>query len=201
MRDKLYTIVYMIIITAVATGVMTGTKVALQGRIELNEQMLEHREQLRGLGILKASEKADAQTVADLFETQVVIETRDGRRFLYAYKDEDHKVLMAIGMEFEGEENWGPVRGVMSFTPDGRQIRALTILSHRETPGLGGRITEAAFLEQFADRNVPEPDADGGIRIWQPTDAITGATRTSESMEKILNQAVEDYMTLTGNQD
>ena len=196
MRDRVYTIVYMIVITAVATGLMTGTKVALQDRIELNEQLLEHREQLRGLGLLGASEEADAKTVDDLFRVRVVAETRQGRQLFYAYEDEGQKILTAIGLEFEEDGLWGPVRGLISFTPDSNRVRALTIINHTETPGLGGRITELEFSGKFSEREIPEPDDDGAIHLWQLTDAITGATRTSESMERMLNQAVQDYLEL-----
>ena len=58
-------------------------------------------------------------------------------------------------------------------------IKDLSILKQTETPGLGSRITESSFTDQFIGLSVSEValKADNG-RI----DAITGATISSEAV-------------------
>jgi len=68
--------------------------------------------------------------------------------------------------------------------------------SHNETPGLGGRIDEAWFKEQFRNRKIVI-----GTGLSYDTeqenqlDAITGATSTSRSILNILNDVIDDTVT------
>ena len=72
-------------------------------------------------------------------------------------------------------------------------------MEDNETPGLGGRINEPWFKNQFEGEEIPadgievralegegDPDATNGV-----VDSITGATRTSESIESIVNNQIE----------
>ena len=70
--------------------------------------------------------------------------------------------------------------GIMAgFKPDGTIIN-ITVLEQKETPGLGTKMSEPKFKEQFNDKN-PEQfklkvKKDGG-----PVDAITAATISSRA--------------------
>ncbi len=58
-------------------------------------------------------------------------------------------------------------------------IKGISILSQSETPGLGAKIEEETFLQQFEETNVEEVQlADDGGDI----DAISGATISSEAV-------------------
>ncbi len=65
------------------------------------------------------------------------------------------------------------------FKPDGTIIN-ITVLEHKETPGLGTKMTEPSFKDQFMDKNPVEYELkvkkDGG-----PVDAITAATISSRA--------------------
>ena len=61
------------------------------------------------------------------------------------------------------------------------RITGIRILEHKETPGLGSRITEASFLDQFRNRDsstlfLKKDSPRGNI------DAITGATISSRAV-------------------
>ena len=58
-------------------------------------------------------------------------------------------------------------------------LRGISIISNTETPGLGAKITEASFLEQFNGINVNDVQlrSDGGN-----IDAISGATISSSAV-------------------
>ncbi len=55
-------------------------------------------------------------------------------------------------------------------------VKGVTIISHLETPGLGARVTESSFRDQFAGLNIDDValKRDGG-----QIDAVTGATISS----------------------
>jgi Na+-transporting NADH:ubiquinone oxidoreductase subunit C len=72
-------------------------------------------------------------------------------------------------------------------------IAGLAITGQSETPGLGARIEEPAWLGQFSGKSVA--DASGTVRFSVAkgtassafeVDGITGATRTSNAMTRIL---------------
>lgn len=74
---------------------------------------------------------------------------------------------------------------------DGRTITGLSVLEQTETPGLGNRITEDQWLEQFRDRPAARrirlvksgPAGEGEV------EAVTGATISSQSVVDIVNRA------------
>jgi Na+-transporting NADH:ubiquinone oxidoreductase subunit C len=106
-----------------------------------------------------------------------------------------------IGLIFSGSGLWGPINGVISLESDKKTIRRIVIIHQEETPGLGGRIAEEEFLNNFKGKIIlPE------IRMVPPgkaekeneVDSITGATGTSKAFEKILNQTINKYMKILG---
>ncbi len=73
-------------------------------------------------------------------------------------------------------------------------IKGVTIVSHLESPGLGARITESVFTNQFTGLNIDDVvlTRDGG-----EIDAITGATISSKAVvEAIRDAAVEKIESL-----
>ncbi len=104
---------------------------------------------------------------------------------------------------FSGSGLWGTITGVIAVTPDLKTIRGLEIISHNETPGLGGRIDEAWFKEQFRGEAVAS--FNGAIRVRKGTGAgadsdpsnsevegITGASLTSSSVEVLVNNVIAE---------
>jgi electron transport complex protein RnfG len=73
----------------------------------------------------------------------------------------------------------GNISLMAGFKPDGTIIN-ITVLEHKETPGLGTKMTEPEFKEQFNNKNPSEfslkVKKDGG-----PVDAITAATISSRA--------------------
>jgi Na+-transporting NADH:ubiquinone oxidoreductase, subunit NqrC len=78
-------------------------------------------------------------------------------------------------------------------------------ISQNETPGLGGRIEENWFKEQFKSEKL----IDGRITVTAigqadenhengKVDAITGATQTSKAVEKIINEYLEKLRVILG---
>lgn len=58
-------------------------------------------------------------------------------------------------------------------------VKGVTIISHAETPGLGARVTEHSFRDQFAGLNI------GDVALKRDSgriDAITGATISSRAV-------------------
>ncbi len=100
--------------------------------------------------------------------------------------------------QFSGQALWGTVTGVLAVNADVSRIIGLDIISHSETPGLGGRIEEDWFKDQFRNEKI----AADGIKVRKGeggadsdpdnavVDGVTGASLTSASMEIILNNEI-----------
>jgi len=81
----------------------------------------------------------------------------------------------------------GNISLMAGFKPDGTIIN-ITVLEQKETPGLGTKITEPEFNDQFNDKNPAEFELkvkkDGG-----PVDAITAATISSRAFCEAVQRA------------
>lgn len=85
----------------------------------------------------------------------------------------------------------GNITLMAGFKPDGTIIN-ITVLDQKETPGLGTKMTEPLFKDQFNDKNPSQfslkVKKDGG-----PVDAITAATISSRAFCDAVQRA---YITL-----
>lgn len=91
---------------------------------------------------------------------------------------------------FTGPGLWGNVTLALGVNQNIDSIQGLQVLYQVETPGLGGRIGEKWFTDQF---NGLKPNAAGlefnisGAKKDNGFDAITGATITSTAVKDIVN--------------
>lgn len=114
-----------------------------------------------------------------------------------------------VAIEYTGAGLWGPMTIILAADKEVTRLDGMTVLFHSETPGLGGRIGDAWFTEQFRKERV----GTDGIRITTGTEAlgkgdtdndnltldgITGASRTSEAMEALVNGALRELRTFAG---
>ncbi|WGK68559.1 FMN-binding protein [Candidatus Haliotispira prima] len=103
-------------------------------------------------------------------------------------------------VQFSGMGLWDRIYGVMAVNNDVSQILGLSITEQKETPGLGGRIVEIEFQEQFRGEKIGEkitmtPSAGGAYssdRDDSAFDAVSGATLTSTAFAVIINDAIEE---------
>ena len=73
--------------------------------------------------------------------------------------------------------------------PDGK-LTGISIMSHTETPGLGARIVEAKFTDQFAglDLDTTKLASEGG-----KVDALSGATFSTVGVIAAVTEALEEF--------
>lgn len=99
-----------------------------------------------------------------------------------AAKEGFDKALVDTGITLEETEIGfgGPV--TVKVILDGKTVKALTIDTQDETPGMGQRASEEAFTSQFIGKEGPFTYGEDGV------DVLTGATVTSEAVLKALNE-------------
>ncbi len=85
-----------------------------------------------------------------------------------------------------GKGYGGEIEMLVGIENDAATIRGLSVITHGETPGLGAKITEPWFQEQFQGKSVNDLalTKDGG-----EIDAITGATISSSAVVDAVKEA------------
>jgi len=102
----------------------------------------------------------------------------------------------SIGFEFSGMGFWDRITGILVLTPTLQEVLNIQFLEQKETPGLGARIEEPWFTDQFKgltlDWDAPDSKfivvgADSNPDAKNRVDAITGATQTSMALMQFMN--------------
>jgi len=107
---------------------------------------------------------------------------------LDVYPAKNDSVLIGYAVNTYTNNGFGGNITIMAgFKTDGTIIN-ITVLTHKETPGLGNKMTEPEFKDQFMNKNPKEfslvVDKDGG-----PVDAITAATISSRAFCDAIQRA------------
>lgn len=96
-----------------------------------------------------------------------------------------------VGFTVEGPGLWSILEIFISVKIDEDRMYGLKVLSQGETPGLGARITEPEFLSRFSDLDInPQVQIVKFALTSNQVDAISGATKTSIALQKIINSGI-----------
>jgi Na+-transporting NADH:ubiquinone oxidoreductase subunit C len=186
-QSLVYTVPFTFVVAFVFVALLALTNEATRKRTAENRQIAEKTAFLVALGI----EVDEERDLPALYDSTVTEYTADG---LTLYETEAGGVRKEA-IRFSGAGLWGSITGVLAVDSGVSRILGLRIIDHNETPGLGGRIAEPWFQDQFSGEKI----VDGKIRIRGSgdnnpddgiVDAVTGATRTSQAMEVILNESI-----------
>lgn len=142
--------------------------------------------------------------LTDVFNENITIEEVDyqGQTLSFYINESNGNVSFMYGV-FSLGGLWGPVRGVITLESDFQTIVNITVLEEQETPGLGGKVKNREFLDQFVglvllpelDRPV-EVNKDAAENKSNEVDEISGATGTSNAFERLLNDSYQIYRDL-----
>lgn len=111
---------------------------------------------------------------------------------VYKVFDNNHN-LIAYSFVYNGNGFQGNIKMMIGIKPDLNNITAIEILEQSETPGLGSKVTEDPFKNQF--NNLVSNPAITWVKGKKPSEpnqiqAITGATISSKSVVAIVNNGI-----------
>ena len=154
-------------------GMLAGVDAGLKDRIDENKR----NDTLGAIpGIVPGAATGRKTAVGGLKVYQAVDE--EGRRVGW--------VLPAAGRGFADK-----IELLIGLDLPAEKITGLYVLDQKETPGLGNKITNEKWREQF--ERLP---ADVELKVKPPgnqIDAVTGATVSSEAVCRIVNDAVKAF--------
>ena len=195
MKDNLHTLIFAVVLALVCSLLLATTSRLTTPYREANEKAEEVRNFLSALEV-PFDPAAGPKSLVELFERSVRVTPLDDMT-LYEYREDTDTGprVAAIAVPFSGPGLWGPIKGVMALEPDWLTIRAVRFYKQEETPGLGGEIGAAWFLDQFRGKQIVSEAGEPGFTIApgaaatraNGVDDVTGATMTSDRVADMLN--------------
>lgn len=186
LRRSLFTIFFMFAVTFVFISVLSLIHVLTRDTIRLNESLVVKRAVLYVAGL----EVPQSGTEADTLYQDRVREVKDGQGNVLYYEilDGSRESIQSYVLPVLGAGLWGEIGSVVGVEKDLKTLTGIEFIKQNETPGLGGRIAESWFKEQFRGKRWPlEVVPEGEPAGDQEFQAITGATNTTNGVKGILN--------------
>ncbi|MGC9313273.1 MAG: FMN-binding protein [Sediminispirochaetaceae bacterium] len=186
---RIYPIIFMVLVTAVFISGVSGIYLSTKERVLLNESIFQKMAVLYAAGI--EYPEGRPQEIQAVYEESVrEVGSVNGEPAYF-------EVELPSGapgyvVYTRGAGLWGEIVAAFGFEQDLNTITGVEFVEQNETPGLGARITEEWFKQQFRGKKGPFVLVEEGTADeTNELDAITGATRTSDAVLKIANNAFE----------
>ncbi|KLO22341.1 MULTISPECIES: FMN-binding protein [unclassified Marinitoga] len=202
MKDnKLYVVIFTFLISFILVFILALANEMTKEKVKINEELYLRKAVLSAMGI---EYKNDIEAYK-LFDEKIKIEKiKDIDVYKSNVNGEDVYAVI-----FVGNGLWSTIRGVLAVDKNISKIVGIDFITQSETPGLGGRIEESWFKEQFKFEKI----IDGKIEMIVggsgkgdfnhdngEVEAITGATRTSESVLNMINSYLNILKNLLGGE-
>jgi Na+-transporting NADH:ubiquinone oxidoreductase subunit C len=187
-HQRIYPLAFMLAITIVCTLLTAGLHLLTLDRANSNELAFTRR------AILEAGQVVYENTPSGIEKAYTEkISVKEG--YYIASSPEGDRYVIPT----QGPGLWGTIAIMAGFEEDRKTFSGIAIVSQNETPGLGARIEEPWFTDQFKGKIAPfNLVEEGTASKASEVDAITGATRTSEYFRNLVNQVAKDAQRITG---
>ena len=192
-KSFLYPIIFMSAVTAVFTFILAFLNYSTAERVELLQDTDLRKKILYVFDI--PMDTNDPTEIEEIFNAHVKEDDSVTPSIFYL---EENGAVTAYAVPSNGAGLWGGIDAYVGISADYSKILGIEFITHSETPGLGGRISEPEYLEQF--RNLDISNANGSNYIvYRPAsggnvDAITGATLTSKAVSVMVNDDLNAFL-------
>ncbi|MDY6066045.1 MAG: FMN-binding protein [Finegoldia sp.] len=194
-KSTVYPVVFMFVLTAILTAILAFLNEKTKPIIQ-EKQALETQQKVLSVFDIEPEDPSD-ENIKKTFEENVVAKDySESERELFALVQDGKEVAFAIPVE--GPGLWGPIEGYVGISGDFKKLTGIEFTEQQETPGLGGRITEDEYKEQYRGLEIDgrsegsyvanKPASDGNI------DAISGATQTSSFTVDLVNEGLDKFL-------
>jgi len=198
MKNSLYyPILFMIAVTVVFIAVLASINYMLTDTIAFNQES-ELRQKI--LYIFDAlPESDDPLEIKRTFDDKVKEKDINGVEVYVLFENNEET---AYAVPINGPGLWGSINAYVGLNKDYTKIIGIEFITQSETPGLGGRISEDAYKNQFRSIDI-EGVTDGNYIISSPqagsnVDAIAGATQTSAAVVRMINEDLNTFFEAAG---
>lgn len=197
-RGPIYTILYAAVLGATSAALLTAGAAALTPYKNRNVANVNTRSILQVLG-MKLPVGAKDSDVAEFFARNVRADKLGDRQIYSLLSPPPEDKILARAIYIEGIGIGGKIAGFLSWDPRTMKIIDIVFTEINETPTYGGVAAGEDFRSRFRGRLLIDPTGRIGVRLIKPgtpkgeydLDAISGATITSDAVEKMINSAAE----------
>lgn len=172
----------------VLTLICTVCGVALSGLLEVFAARIENQVliNVQGPGVKIVLEGSENDLIADRKKIKI-----NGEEILLFVGKKDGKPW-AIAYETLGNGFGGPLTVMVGYDTDQKTLTGMQVVSHKETPGIGSRVTEDQFTQGFKGLSIEieDPSPKG---IQGKVDAVTGATYSSGGVYEAIAKSLQIY--------
>lgn len=194
MKDRpFFAVIYMFAVTAFFSAVLIGFARLTRDRVDANQQLAFEKAVLDAFPEIKPTSHSDIHRIF----TEQFVKTEKSSYPFYYYRKDGKTVGYAVPVE--GKGFWAIIKGVVGVAADKQIITGIAFYEQSETPGLGARIAEPDFCDQFKnlefdDQGMPIGIRQGGgILKKNEVHSITGATQTCVRLEKLVNDGLAQW--------
>ncbi|MBL7211735.1 MAG: RnfABCDGE type electron transport complex subunit G [Desulfobacteraceae bacterium] len=184
MKEAAHMIVVLVIICTVCGVALSGFREMTAERIE--NQVLMNVQGPRVNKVLEGSQN-------DLIADRKVIKI-DGQEVLLFMGKKDGKPW-AIAYETLGKGFGGDLKVMVGYDIENDKLTGIQIVSHKETPGVGSKVTEDQFTQRFKGIEI-DLKAEPEKRLSKKIDAISGATYSSQGVYEAIGKSLQLYMAI-----
>lgn len=191
-KSFFYPIIFMTVVTAFFVSILSAFSQSTKDTIFFNNESELRYKILYIFDVLPESK--NPKDIEKVFNERVE-ERFAGNKKIYVLMEGDKEVSYAVPVD--GPGLWGTISGYIGLNADYSKITGIDFIVQSETPGLGGRISEESYKEQFRDIDISNVK-DSKFIVSSPqsgrnVDAIAGATQTSTAVEKLINEDLNDF--------
>jgi Na+-transporting NADH:ubiquinone oxidoreductase subunit C len=198
---RAYPVIFMIAVTVVFVGVLAAFQQTTENRVAEYKLFVEQATILKVFGLPAGKDvmKIAPAEVATLYAKCIQpVEKPDHTLGYYLCRSEAGDTL-GYAYKIYGKGLWSTIGAFAAFSPDRTRLLSLEIVDEVETPGLGARIEEPWFKQQFAGKTILRdgkpvsfsliPEGEKVLPNDDHISMITGATITSRAVTDMITAA------------
>ncbi|WP_300408485.1 FMN-binding protein [Lagierella sp.] len=196
-KSVMYPIVFMLILSAVLVFILAFINKITTPIVEFNSE-IELKDKILYVFNIPV-DSTNPEEIDKVFSEN--IEEKDYEDTKYFVYNKDGEV-QGYAVPFVGPGLWGTITGYLGVNKDFTETTGIEFVSQSETPGLGGRISESPYKEQYRGIDISNPQGDKYV-INKPAqggnvDAIAGATQTSTFVTDMVNKNLKEFIQKEG---
>ncbi len=162
---------FMLVLSFICTLLLSGTKLAIGDRTDFTSNSIKIILDILG-----------EKTTKDFYEYFSKKYNQISKGKIKVWQNVTNPTIFAC--EATGIGMWSEIKILFVVDKEKNQILGLKVTEQKETAGIGSKISEEEFTKQFTNMQLQKQTK---------VDAITGATISSKSVEKLLNKALSKF--------
>ncbi len=189
-KKRVFPVIFMLIVTLVFISITTAIYTITEDKIKINEKLVIKRAVVASAGLEVPDNPG---MVEDLYNKSVKeVKDIDGQVLYYEVSDSKLAGGKSYVIISVGSGLWGEITAAVGIDSSLETLTGIEIINQNETPGLGGRITEAWFKDQFRGKRGPLTTVpEGEPATEKQFQAITGASYSTGAIRSIVNSTLQ----------